>query len=276
MKTIAFLNQKGGVGKTSSCVHLAGALAATGLRILLVDADPQASLSRGFWGPDAVEALEPEGTIAELFAGNLPHPSKIIRGSGLEGIAIDIVPGAKAARLFNVPDPEMEPADRQSCIREFLAECRDDYDLCLIDCPPNLHLCSYAALVAADGIVVPLQPEDYGSQGIRDVTESIDLVKAGPNPDLVLVGYLLTMTAKEAIHTTFEGILRAQHGDDVFAATVPRLAGLKEATAARRPAAQYKPKAAPAKAVRLVADELLARVAGRLETANLGVTDEQG
>ena len=121
----------------------------------------------------------------------MPFPDQVIRPTGIAGI--DLVPGSRHATEFNVPLPHRRPPEAQSCLREFLAEVRDGYDLVLIDCPPNLHLCSWAALVASDYLVVPLQPEDYGAQGIIEVQESVQLVRSGPNPRLRLLGYLLTL-----------------------------------------------------------------------------------
>src|SRR4051812_43944088 len=153
MPVIAMLNQKGGVGKTSTCHHLAGTLAASGRRVLALDNDPQASLSQGFWGPVATAGLDPSATIAALYAGLAPFPDQVIRPTGIPGI--DLVPGSKVATRYNVPEPESTPHEAQACLREFLAEVRDDYDLVLIDNAPNLHLCSWAALVASDSLIVP-------------------------------------------------------------------------------------------------------------------------
>src|SRR4051812_12070866 len=101
------LNQKGGVGKTSTCHHLAGTLALMGRRVLLVDNDPQASLTQGFWGPLATRQLEPERTIAAIYRGDLPFPEHVIRPTGIEGI--DLVPGSRHATEFNVPMPHRLP-----------------------------------------------------------------------------------------------------------------------------------------------------------------------
>jgi chromosome partitioning protein len=258
VRVITMLNQKGGVGKTSCTHHLGGTLATMGWRVLLLDDDPQSSLSQGFWGPDAVREVDPAETMAALYAGHRPFPTQVIRPTGIAGI--DLVPGSRACTPFNVPDPHWADPEQQGCIRAFLRDVADDYDVVLIDCPPNLHLCSWAALVASDHLIVPLQPEDYGAQGIIDVRDSVAMVRGGPNPGLSLLGYLLTMVAKESLHRAFEGVLRAALGDDVFAATVPRAAAYKEAIASRLPIAQYKPRGAPAKAIRAVADELIARV----------------
>ena len=261
MRTIAAINLKGGVGKTSTTHHLAGALAPKGLRILAVDNDPQASLSRGFFGPDAVDAMEPEGTILSVYAGNRPFPEQVILPTGIPGV--DLLPGSRAASVFNTPAPEWADPEQQECLRSFLAQVGADYDYCLIDCPPNLALCSYAALAASDFLVVPLQPEEYGSQGIRDVAMLVDLVREGPNPGLDMLGYLLTMVAREAIQQAVEATLRDVHGDLVFAAVVPRSPAYKEAISFRKPIHNYKPKGEPARKMMAVADELIARVESR-------------
>jgi chromosome partitioning protein len=260
MPVISLLNQKGGVGKTSTTHHLAGTLALMGKRVLLVDNDPQASLSQGFWGPVVTAGLDPASTVAALYAGLDPFPEQVVRPSGVAGI--DIVPGSKAATDYNVPRPQDVPAGSQGCLRSLLAEVRGVYDLVLIDCPPNLHLCSWAALVASDYLVVPLQPEDYGAQGLGPVQESVDLVANGPNPGLRLLGFLLTMyNARFAIHKMYEALLREQYGNAVFGARVPYATDFKEAIARRQAVAQYKPRGASAKAVRALADELLGRLA---------------
>jgi chromosome partitioning protein len=261
MPVVTLLNQKGGVGKTSTTHHLAGTLAAEGRRILLVDNDPQASLSQGFWGPVATAGLDPAATIAAIYAGLDPFPEQVIRPAGIAGI--DLVPGSKHATDFNVPRPSEAPPGMQAGLAAFLADVRDRYDLVLIDCPPNLHLCSWAALVASDHLIVPLQPEDYGAQGLGPVQESVDLVAAGPNPRLNLLGLLLTMySARLAIHKLYEATLREQYGPAVFETRIPYATDFKEAIARRQPIVQYKPKGASAGAIKALAAEVLGRLAG--------------
>jgi chromosome partitioning protein len=257
---ITALNQKGGVGKTSTCHHLAGTLAQLGRRVLLVDNDPQASLTQGFWGPVATAELDPGATVAALYAGDDPFPEQVIRPTGLAGV--DLIPGSRVATDFNVPRPqEAEPA-AQAALRSFLNEVRGRYDVVLIDCPPNLHLCSWAALVASTHLLVPLQAEDYGAQGLGPVQESVDWVTAGLNPGLALLGFLITMyNARLAIHKLYDTLLRERYGPAVFATRIPYAADYKEAIARRQPIAQYKPRGASAKAIRALADELLARMA---------------
>jgi chromosome partitioning protein len=271
VRTITMLNQKGGVGKTSCTHHLAGALASMGKSVLLLDNDPQSSLSQGFWGPVASREIDPAETIAALYRGDRPFPDQVIKPTGIPGI--DLVPGSRVATDFNVPRPHEADEETQHCLRSFLGEVAGSYDLALIDCPPNLHLCSWAALVASDYLIVPLQPEDYGAQGIIDVQESVSGVQAGPNPGLSMLGYLLTMVVpRRSIHQLYAERLKALYGPDVFDATVPEAAVFVEAIARRLPVQQYKPKCEPARAIQALAVELLARVeaksnASRVEAA---------
>ena len=259
VRTITMLNQKGGVGKTSCTHHLAGTLAALGHRVLLLDNDPQSSLSQGFWGPVASREIDPSETIAALYAGQKPFPEQVIKPTGIGGI--DLVPGSRVATDYNVPRPHEADPETQHCLRTFLAEVAGSYDLALIDCPPNLHLCSWAALVASDHLIVPLQPEDYGAQGIIDVQESVAGVQAGPNPALSMLGYLLTMVVpRRSIHQLYEERLKALYGPEVFEARVPEAAVYVEAIANRLPIHQYKPKGAPAAAIKALALEVLARI----------------
>ena len=126
-----------------------------------------------------------------------------------------------------------EWADSQDGIRSLAAVVVGDFELALVDCPPNLHLCSWAALVGSDRIVVPLQAEDFGSQGLMPVVEAIGAVQAGPNLGLGLAGFLLTMFDKRlSVHVTYEMMLRELYGADVFAAVVPRAKDFVEAVAA--------------------------------------------
>lgn len=266
--TITALNQKGGVGKTSTCYHLAGTLARDGRRVLLLDMDPQASLTQGFWGPDAMRALPRRETVAALFGdGLIPGPAELVRPTGFDGVSL--VPGSGHLTEFNVPRPEREPADQQRALREFVAEARGDFDVILVDCPPNLHLCSWAALVASDHLICPLGAEDFAAQGISAILDCVEAVQAGPNRRLALLGYLITMfNPRLAIHRAYESMLREMYAGDVLAATVPLGTDFKEAIAQRKPIAAYKPRGASARAVKAVADEILARVGagGRVGT----------
>lgn len=270
MSVVCMLNQKGGVGKSSSCHHLAGTLAMMGRRVLLVDNDPQASLTQGFFGPDATRAIGPAESVAALYDPRLGAiPEALIRSTGFDGVSL--VPGSEALTTYNITPPAAWPHSEQG-MAEFLSEIQDAFDLVLIDCPPNLHLCSWAALVAADFLVVPLQAEDYGAQGLGPVQRSMHAVQAGPNPSLRLLGYLLTMFDKRlGIHTAYETLLRQLYGADVFAAPFPLAKDFKEAVASRLPVSHYKPRSAAAKAARVVAEELLTRI----ETATADASETE-
>ncbi len=263
MPIVSALNQKGGVGKTSTCFHLAGTLAQLGRRVLLVDADPQSSLTQGFLGPSQTRQLDPVETIAGVLAGDA-LPSQAVRSTGLAGV--DLVAGSRLAASANVPDPHLADWPAQVALRDFLAEVRDGYDLVLIDCPPNLHLCSWTALVAADALVVPVMPEDFGAQGLADVQESVARVLAGPNPSLVLAGYLITMISpRRTVHQIYEERLRATYGEDVFETRIPESVDFVEAIARRQPVAQYKARGAGAKAIKALVEELDRRLSERLD-----------
>ena len=259
MPVVTMLNQKGGVGKTSTCHHLAGTLALMGRRVLLVDNDPQASLTQGFWGPVATAALDPATTVAALYAGDEPFPEQVLRPTGIPGV--DLLPGSRVATDWNVPRPHEADAAAQACLRSFLAEVAGGYDLVMIDCPPNLHLCSWAALAASDHLVVPLQPEDYGAQGIADVLESLEQVRSAGYP-VSLLGYVITMCSpRRTLHQLYEEQLRELYGAAVFAARVPESPEFPEAISRRQTIAQYKPRGAAAKAIRALAEEMLGRIA---------------
>jgi chromosome partitioning protein len=258
LPVITFLNQKGGVGKTSLCHHLAGTLSWMDLRVLLVDNDPQASLTQGLLGPEATAALDPAGTVAAAYAGDLP----LLEGLAIETAfaRIDLVPGSAATSRFNGPPPFGD--EEAGALAVLLEDAGERYDLVLIDCPPNLHLCSWAALVAATHLVVPLQAEDYGAQGLGPVRDAYERVRSEANPVLSLAGYLITMfDRRPALPRLYEQELRAAYGDQVFAAVVPRLVEFAEAIARRRPVSHYKAKGPAAAAMRAVAEELLQRLA---------------
>jgi chromosome partitioning protein len=263
VRTIAFLNKKGGVGKTSTCHHLAGTLARRGLRILLVDADPQASLTQGLLGPEVARQLKPRETIAGLFdeacdadMAGLVRPIAAVPG-------VSLVAGSGRMDRYNALEP-WTTGDSQYILRDALRGVAAGFDLALIDCPPHIYLCAWSAMVAAHGIVVPLQAEDYGAQGVAAIQGSIDHVRAGANPRLVVLGFLLTMFNKSlAVHAGYAADLRAIYGDAVFETVVPHAKDFKEAVMLRKPVVGYKPRSAAAKAIEALADELLARLEAR-------------
>jgi chromosome partitioning protein len=253
----SFLNRKGGVGKTSSVFHLAGAYALEGRKVLVCDLDPQASLSQGFFGPSFIESLPRQVTVAALFDDSLdPTPGEIVHPTLWENLFI--VPASNDLTDHNTPRPE--DAGNQEALRDFLTEVRADFDLVLIDCPPNLQLCSWAALLASDFVVVPVIPEDFSSQGLIYVQQAIDAAMIHRNPRLRLLGYMLTMYNRSlGIHRAYETSLRRQYGDLVLATAVPLATAFKESVTRRRPVGMDKSRSVAAESVKVLASELLVR-----------------
>jgi chromosome partitioning protein len=265
MDVISLVNQKGGVAKTTTTHNLAGALALAGRRVLVVDNDPQGSLSQGLLGPSEAEALDPASTIAAVYRGSAA-PAAVIRTAAVQGV--DLVPGSIHTDRHNVPSPDEAPWPDQVVLRDFLGEVEGSYDVVLIDNPPNLHLCTWAALAASRWVLIPTQPEDYGAQGLAAVRRSIARVQASVNPDLRLLGYLITMAqARRAVHQLYEEQLRADYGSDVLTTRLPDAADFPEAVAHRKPVTHYKPRSAAARAVKALAEEVLMRIADRARTA---------
>lgn len=261
MTTICFLNQKGGCGKSSTCFHLAGSFAAAGCRVLLIDADPQGSLSQGFFGSAAVENLPLHETTAALFDGNrlALRPDRLIRSTSFAGI--DLVPANQTLAPFNVPSPEQLGLE-QFALREFL-ESVVDVDLVLIDCPPNLYACSWLALTAADFVILPVPPEDFGTQGLAPCHAAIEQVRQ-LNPNLRRLGHLIArMDRRLTIHRAYDEKMRVRYRDLVLETVMPEAAAFKLALAARMPVEQFDPRSAAAQAMRNLADEICARIEAR-------------
>jgi chromosome partitioning protein len=259
MKTVAFINQKGGVGKSSCVMHLAGSLAKKNYSILVVDADPQSSLSQGLLRSEDALSMDPRQTIAALYEPDgATRMRDIIKDVGRARLAL--VPGHIRLSNWNVPNPWTTGPD-QFILRDALAEVADEFDYCLLDCPPHIQMCAWSALVAADGAVVPAQMEDFGIQGVAAILDWIDQARASANPRLELLGLLPTMfKPRFKIHAQYVADLREAYGSDVFEATVPSLTDYAVAVTWRKTITEYKPKSAAAKAIDTLADELLARV----------------
>src|SRR5262249_8246210 len=155
---------------------------------------PQASLTQGLLGPDAAEDLDPRETVAALFdESGMIEPGALVRPTAFPGVCL--LPGSEAAERFNDPDP-WDSGMRQFVLRDALAAAGDGFDHVLIDCPPHVQLWAWSALVAAHGVVVPLQAEDYGAQGLKAIRRFFARARAEANSGLAMVGYLVTMFNK--------------------------------------------------------------------------------
>lgn len=257
--TLCLINQKGGCGKSSTCFHLAGAFAALGYSVLLVDADPQGSLSQGFLGSDTVENLPASETLAALFDETcfFLDQQRLIRPTGFDGISI--VPANQHLAGFNAPRPE-QAGMIQFVVRDFLEQ-QDAYDVVLIDCPPNLYQCSWNAMIAADYVVIPVPPEDFGTQGLRAVHQAIDNARQ-LNPSLRRLGHLVTRYDKRLlVHRSYEERLRELYREMVLDTTVPEASAFKVALACRQPVQFYSAKSAAAATMRELVQELVTRIA---------------
>ncbi len=254
-QVITLCNQKGGVGKTTTAINLGAAMAELGRRVLLVDFDPQASLTVGLgFNPNAIET-----TIYHLMMGSGVPLDEVILSTGVEGV--DLVPSnidfaAAEMQLIN-------EVAREQVLARALAPALDRYDIILIDCQPSLGLLTVNALAASDGVIVPLECEYFALRGVALLKGTIDKVQQRLNPRLEMIGLLGTMYdgrtlhSREVLRTLVEG-----WGDDVFHTVIRRTVKFSEATVAGEPLTAYASTSAGADAYRQLAKEVLARCHG--------------
>lgn len=273
MKTIAFTNKKGGVGKSSCVMHLGIRFAQMGLRTLLVDVDQQASLSQGLLGRDALE-IDPAETLTSIFDGSGRPMDSLIRAGGREGLSL--VPSHERMGLFNAPCP-WEAGPVQFALRDSLADVAGRFDVCLLDTPPHIQVCGWAALMASDGVVIPAQLEDFGVQGVASILDTIDQARESGNLSLRLLGILPTMFDRRlSIHQAYRADASEAFGADLFGEVVPASTDFKVAVTLRKGITEHKPRGDAAKALARVADEVLSRIEGRCGVATAGGGFEQG
>jgi chromosome partitioning protein len=250
-RILALANQKGGVGKTTTTINLATALAACGHRVLIVDLDPQGNASTGLGIGPAARALTTYdvlindcGVIAATVATPVPGMSLVPSSLDLSGAEVELV----------------DQARREFRLREALAEVAPNYDFILIDCPPSLNLLTLNALVAADAVIVPLQCEFYALEGLSHLMQTIEQVRKVFNPGLHIQGLVLTMyDRRNNLCELVAADVRQHFGAKVYETVIPRNVKVSEAPSHGKPVLLYDVRCAGSQAYIHLAREVLRR-----------------
>lgn len=249
---ISMCNQKGGVGKTTTTINLGAALAEMGRRVLLLDFDPQGSMTVGL----GYNAHEIEQSIYHVLMDRELSMKEIILGTSVEGL--DLVPAnidLSAAEMRLVTE-----VGREQVLARALRDVRHDYDVVLIDCQPSLGLLTVNALTASDGVIIPLECEYFALRGVALLNETIEKVRDRTNFDLRVIGLLGTMFdsrtlhGREVLQTLVDG-----WGDTVFHTVIRRTVKFSDSTVAGIPITEYAPGSPGAEAYRQLAKEVLQR-----------------
>jgi chromosome partitioning protein len=250
---IAVVNQKGGVGKTTTTINLGASLAELGRKVLLVDFDPQGALSVGL-GVSAHD-LKQEETVYQILMDPHSDIEKVILKTSIPGM--DLLPANK--ELAGAEVTLVNEMAREYFLKRRLAAVREYYDVILIDCQPTLGLLTLNALTAAEGVIVPLQCEFFALRGFAQLQENLERVRISLNPTLKLVGILATMYDKKTLHSreVLQRILEA-FPDKVFETVIAQTVRFPETTVAGEPITTYANSSGGAASYRRLARELIA------------------
>jgi chromosome partitioning protein len=249
-KVIAITNQKGGVGKTTTTINLGAALASAGLRILLVDSDPQGNTTSGM----GLEKTQGMPTLYDALLAGV-DPLTTIHSSGMTGL--DIIPADKNLVAANLDLVDLD--QREYRLAKALQPLRDSYDFILIDCPPALDLLTLNALVASDSVLIPIQCEFFALEGISQLMDTIDKVREGFAHSLKIEGILLTMyDDRTNLARQVAEDLKEFFEDQVLRTVIPRSIRLAEAPSYGKPILAYDPRSRGAESYTNLAKEIIA------------------
>ncbi len=267
-KVIAVVNQKGGVGKTTTAINLSVALALEGHSTLLIDCDPQSNTTGGMGLARDPDRL----SVYDLLTGETKAKEAILR-TEIENLSI--LPGSKNMIGANL---ELVGQDRREFrLREALADVLELYRFIVLDCPPALDLLTLNSLVAAEGLLVPMQAEYFALEGISELMSTLDRVSQAFNPRLALEGVLLTMYDERTnLSQQVAANLKEFFGEKLLRTTIPRNIRLAEAPSHGKPIALYDPRSKGAEAYRDLAKELLLRNGIQAPPANARTKQNSG